>query len=60
MRHLESMHVGKNYPCDTCDYLATQKGHLRTHKKSVPEGKKPFTCSICDYRAAQKGTLKNS
>ena len=52
------MHEGKKYPCDACAYLATEKEHLRTHKQSVHEGKKPFPCSTCDYRAAQKGTLK--
>ena len=24
-KHVESVHEGKKYPCDVCDYLATRK-----------------------------------
>lgn len=29
--HVESAHEGVRYPCNQCDYMATQKGHLRNH-----------------------------
>ena len=32
--HVESIHEGVRYPCDQCDYKATQKGSLKRHKKS--------------------------
>ena len=25
---------GRQYPCDQCDYIATQSGHLKTHRES--------------------------
>ena len=34
------MHEENKYLCDVCEFLATQKGSLRKHKKSVLEGKK--------------------
>ena len=31
---------------------------MKTHVKSVHEGKKPFKCDICDYNFSQKGDMK--
>ena len=28
----------KVYPCDQCDFAATQLGNLKTYKESTPEG----------------------
>ena len=49
---------GVKYPCDKCDYRATEKGHLLTHIKSKHEGVK-YPCDKCDYKATQKGNLLN-
>ena len=46
----------KAYPCDECNFKATQKGHLLTHKKSVYEGVK-FPCDQCFYKATRKNHL---
>ena len=54
---LESVHEGKKYPCDACDHIATQQGHLRIHKQSVHEGKK-YPCDACDHFANQEGNLR--
>ena len=32
--HRESIHEGVRYPCDQCDYKASQKESLKTHRKS--------------------------
>ena len=31
--HYESIHEGRRFDCDLCDYKATQKYNLITHKK---------------------------
>ena len=33
-RHLESIHNGLKYPCDQCDFNASQKYHLKSHIKA--------------------------
>ena len=33
-RHQNSVHKGIKYPCNQCDYKATQTTHLKTHIKS--------------------------
>ena len=51
------MHKGVKFPCEHCDYKATQKGNLLNHKKSIHEGfKYPFDHS--DYKATLKGEFK--
>ena len=32
--HYKSRHMGIRFPCDFCDYQATQQGHLRYHIKT--------------------------
>ena len=44
------------YPCDQCDYKATQKAHLLRHLKSKHEGIK-YPCDQCDFKATQKSNL---
>ena len=56
MTHNKSIHEGVKYPCDECNFKATQKGHLLTHKKSVYEGVK-FPCDQCFYKATRKNHL---
>ena len=36
------------YPCDQCDYKATQKAHLLRHLKSKHEGIK-YPYDLCDF-----------
>ena len=31
-KHIESIHEGVRYPCDQCDYRATEKGNLKRHE----------------------------
>ena len=40
-KHKELMHahIRKKFPCDSCEYSATTKGHLKTHKLVVHLGK---------------------
>ena len=48
---------GIKYPCNQCDYKATQQSHLQQHIKSKHEGIK-YPCILCDYQATQKGDLQ--
>ena len=36
---------GKKYPCDSCEYQATTKGSLTTHKNKIHEVKK-YPCYL--------------
>ena len=56
MRQLQSIYEGKKQPCDLCDYQATKRGHLTSHKQSKHEGKK-YPCNSCDYQATKRGHL---
>ena len=38
------------YPCNECDYVATQTGHLKTHIEIKHKGIR-YPCSKCDYAA---------
>ena len=35
LKHKKSIHEGVKYPCDQCDYKATEKGQLLKHMKCV-------------------------
>ena len=45
------------YPCNLCDYKATQQGSLKKHIESVHE-KVKYPCNLCEYKATEKGHLK--
>ena len=45
------------YPCNQCDYQATQQSNLETHILSKHEGIK-YPCNQCDYQATKRGHLK--
>ena len=45
------------YQCSQCEYKATQKCNLQTHKKSIHEHEK-FQCTHCEYKATIKGHLQ--
>jgi len=49
---------GRPFPCNQCEYSATQRGALKTHILSVHEKVKPFSCLKCEYSATQKGAIK--
>ena len=44
------------FPCERCDFKATEKGNFLRHIKSIHEGVK-FSCEQCDYKATQKSHL---
>ena len=54
--HLQSVHMGKKYPCEKCEYKATRKSNLTTHHQSVHMGKK-YQCLECDYKATKKSSV---
>ena len=37
------------YPCDQCEYLATQHGHLKKHKKQAKFDGVKYQCDHCEY-----------
>ena len=51
------MHEGIRYPCDLCEYVATDQSNLKKHKDSIHEGIRYF-CEQCDYAATQRASLK--
>ena len=57
LRHYITKHEGIKYPCNQCDYQATQQRLLQTHIQSVHEGIK-YPCNQCDHQATQKSDLK--
>ena len=56
MSHIKSKHEGVRYPCDQCDYRATQKSLLLNHIKAKHEGVK-YPCEQCDFKATFKVSL---
>merc|ERR1719342_398218 len=46
------------YPCQLCDYKATQTCHLQTHIKSKHYGIK-YSCQQCDYQSTILNDLQN-
>ena len=44
---------GVTFPCNQCEYKATQKQNLLAHIKSVHEGVK-YPCQQCGYKATRK------
>ena len=55
----KSAYEGNKYPCDVCDFLATQKGSLRKHKQSVHEGN-IYPCDACDFLVKTKRKQKKT
>jgi len=37
--HIQTIHKGKTFPCQHCEYKATKKQHLKRHTLSKHEGK---------------------
>ena len=48
-----------NYPCDQCEYEATQKGHLKRHIEYKHDFVKvKYPCSECQYQSNSNSGLK--
>ena len=45
------------YPCNQCNYKATQQSNLKTHKQSKHEGVK-YSCDECEYQEGFQSALK--
>ena len=52
-----SLHESVKYPCNQCEYKATQRSNLKTHKMSVHENVK-YPCNQCEYKATTNSSLK--
>ena len=55
----QSVHMGKKYPCQECNFQAKWKSHLTTHLQSDHMGKK-YPCKECDFQATQKSNIRKS
>lgn len=51
------MHEGIRYPCDQCDYVATQPRDLTLHIEGDHEGVR-YPCDKCEYTATRPLNLK--
>ena len=56
-QHVKSVHKGVTFPCEDCEYKATQKSNLQTHIKSTHKGVM-LSCPDCDYYATTKSNLQ--
>ena len=57
LTHIRSIHENIKFPCQHCDYKATQAGSLKSHIQSIHENIK-FPCQQCDYKATKASNLK--
>ena len=55
--HKELKHEGVKYPCDQCDYVATNSSNQKRHKNAMHEGVR-YPCDQCDYAATVANDLK--
>jgi len=56
--HYNSVHRGIVFPCDHCDYKATQKGHLKAHIQSLHGKTTVCFCNLCDKKFSSKPSLR--
>ena len=54
VQHIETKHKGIRYSCDSCEYVTTQKVHLKTHINAAHLKSKQFACSKCDKSFTSK------
>ena len=50
-------HDKKQFKCNQCNYISTQKHHLKQHLEAKHEGIK-YPCPQCDYQASTVGNLR--
>lgn len=55
--HIKTIHEGKRFKCNQCDYRASKKGNLIKHISTV-HGIDRYPCTKCDYKATQKANLQ--
>ena len=58
LTHYRSVHEGIKYPCDQCDYQATDSGNLQRHIQSKHECIK-YPCNQCDSKLTRRSHLKS-
>ena len=56
--HAKSIHKGVVYPCNKCEFKATQKGNQARHVKVVHMNIYPVKCDYCEYGCASKHHLE--
>ena len=49
-QHVKSVHEGKKYDCDQCEYRATQPSSIKIHKQ-VKHVQAKLQCPQCDYQS---------
>ena len=60
MKHykiLLNKYWGVRYPCDQCEYLATEVRNLKKHIENKHEGVR-YPCNQCEYTATDQSNLK--
>ena len=55
--HQMAVYNDVKYPCDKCDFKASQKYYLQIHMRSIHEGFR-YPCNECDYKGTTRGCLK--
>ena len=51
------MHKGVKFPCNQCDYQATNQSNLKVHVKSIHEGVK-YACEYCSIEFSFRRALR--
>ena len=55
---MRSIHIGEKFPCNLCDYEATQKSNLKTHITRV-HGMQNNVCKFCKTELDNRIDLEN-
>ena len=55
--HYRSKHEGVRYPCNQCDYEATQKSNLKAHLARHSDS--VMKCDLCDFQTKWKSHWKS-
>ena len=57
--HKHSVHRGKKFPCDMCEYVTNGQAKLGYHREAIHIKEQLFPCDQCDYKTSRRYNLRN-